>query len=56
VAPSAASELPPGTVTTTTQAATPVQPKTTGHAAAGAGGTAAQGTWARMVNALEFWR
>jgi cell division protein FtsB len=59
VAPSAASELPPGTVTTTTEPATTVPTKTSGHAAAtsaSSGGTPAEGTWSRMVNALEFWR
>jgi cell division protein FtsB len=56
VAPSAASELPPGTVTTTTQPATTVRDKTAGHATASPGGTPAQSTWARMVQTLEFWR
>jgi cell division protein FtsB len=56
VAPSGASELPPGTVTTTTQPATTVHGTTSAHAAASPTSAPAQGTWARMVHALEFWR
>jgi cell division protein FtsB len=57
VAPSGASELPPGTVTTTTQPATTVHGTASGHATASPTSTStpAQGTWARMVHALEFW-
>ena len=54
VAPTAASELPPGTVTTTTQptAVPPSQPR----ASVSSGAAPADGTLARMLNALEFWR
>jgi len=54
VAPTAASELPPGTVTMTTQptAGPPSPPR----ASVSSGAAPAEGTLARMLNALEFWR
>jgi cell division protein FtsB len=58
VAPSAASELPPGTVTTTTEPATvpPPQGSAQGHDKVSSGSAPAEGTLQRMVRALEFWR
>jgi hypothetical protein len=50
VAPTAASELPPGGVTTTTTTTVP-QPST--H---GAGSQSDSGMLARMLHTLEFWR
>jgi cell division protein FtsB len=56
VAPSAASELPPGTDTTTTQA-TAGAPKSGTHAGAvRPPGSGTPGLIERMVRALEFWR
>jgi hypothetical protein len=62
VAPSAASELPPGTDTTVTQPATggqkAVTPADTANTAntASAGVSGGSGLVDRMVQALEFWR
>jgi len=54
VAPTAASELPPGTVTTTTQptTGTPSPPRDS----VSSGAAPAEGALARMLHALEFWR
>jgi hypothetical protein len=56
VAPSAASELPPGTVTTTTQPVPATTPTSSGSDPTVSGSPAAAGTLARMLRALEFWR
>lgn len=53
VAPSAASELPPGSETTTTQGSVGER-RTAGHLDAGEPGM--PGIFERMLHALEFWR
>jgi hypothetical protein len=57
VAPSSASELPPGSETATTQTVTTTPPTTTsGGSAKAHHSTASSGMLGRIVSSLEFWR
>jgi cell division protein FtsB len=56
VAPSAASELPPGSVTSTTQPASGTAKAGSSRVSAGSGAAPAENLFGRMERALEFWR
>jgi hypothetical protein len=56
VAPSSASELPPGSETATTQTVTTTPPTTSSGSAKVHHSTASSGMLGRIVTTLEFWR